>query len=231
MGDYAITSSWEETNDVKKSRKDGKIETVLDGANLFERELRMKKEDLKREWEIPEEKFVVGYTGGLVPTKGINFLFPAIKTVLEKREDIFFLIGGFPPDYVEKFIKENSFEKNVRLVSPLDYFKLGEFLRVLDVGVDPKGTDTGEASGKMLNYMGAGLPVVCFDKMNNRNYLKDGGYFSLSGSAKSLTEKIMEAVDKRDESLEKGTFNRKEASRYSWASTAMKINRIYESLK
>ena len=30
----------------------------------------------------------------------------------------------------------------------------------------------------IIDYMGAGLPVVCFDGKNNRRFLKDGGIYA-----------------------------------------------------
>lgn len=232
LGDFAITSSWEETEDVKKTRKDGKIETVLDGADVDGSKITRPKGDIKKEWEIPEGKFIVGYTGGLVPNKGIDFFLKAIPITLKKRKDVFFLIGGFPAEGVERFIRENSLRNDeIRLVSPLDYFKLFEFLNICDVAVDPKGSDTGQASGKMLNYMGAGLPVICFDKVNNRNYLGEGGYFCRIISAEAISDAILDLMDDPDDIIKKGKMNKERAREYGWDKSAEKINSIYNKIQ
>ncbi len=232
LGDFTITSSWEETADVKRTRKDGKVETVLDGANVDGSKVNKSKEEIKKEWEIPKEKFVVGYTGGLVPNKGIDFLLEAIPVILKERKNIFFLIGGFPTEGVERFIRKNSLKSDeVRLVSPLDYFKLFEFLNICDVAIDPKGSDTGQASGKMLNYMGAGLPVICFDKVNNRNYLGEGGYFCGDMSGESISKGIIYFMDNPDDIIRKGKLNQERAYKYGWNKTAQKINDIYDKIQ
>ncbi|HPN96169.1 MAG TPA: glycosyltransferase family 4 protein [Candidatus Moranbacteria bacterium] len=230
-GDYAITSSWECTKDVKKSRKDGKIETVLDGINLDSFVFSSKKEEMKKEWEIPDGKFIVGYTGGLIPNKGIDYLLKAIPLVLEKRKDVFFLIGGFPPEEIERFIKDKKLGEFVRLVSPLDYFRLPEFLHICDIAIDPKGSDTNQASGKMLNYMAAGLAVVCFDKVNNREYLGEGGYFCREMSPLALAEGIFYFLEKPEEAKQKGLYNREKAKTFSWDAPAKKIELIYNKIK
>lgn len=230
LGNWAITSSWEETEDVKKTRRDGKVETVLDGINLNSFSIRKTKEEIKREWELPENKFVVGYTGGLVPNKGIDFFLEAIPLVLEKRKDVFFLIGGFPPEKVKSFIKENNLSSHVRLVSPLDYFRLPEFLLTCDAAVDPKGSSTNQASGKMLNYMASGLPIICFDKLNNRKYLGDGGYFCEGENHAKIAKGILFFMENREAAKEKGKINKESSRKFSWDIPAKRIENIYNKL-
>lgn len=231
LGDFAITSSWEMTSELEKTRKDGKIETVLDGINLDSFNPKKSKEEIKKEWEIPVEKFVVGYTGGLVKNKGINYFLESIPLVLRKNENIFFIVGGFPAEHVEKFIKKNNLSGDaIRLISPLDYFKLPEFLACFDISVDPKDASVNQASGKMLNYMAAGLPIVCFDKMNNRKYLGEGGYYCDSANSESIARGIFYFLNNHNERIKKGEINKKNAKNYGWEISAEKINIIYNKI-
>jgi glycosyltransferase involved in cell wall biosynthesis len=230
-GDFAITSSWEMTREVEKNRSDGKVETVLDGINLDSFDLKKTREEIKRDWEMLKDKFVVGYTGGLVNNKGINYFLESIPQVLEKNKDVFFMIGGFPAEHVEKFIKKNKIDsKYIRLISPLDYFKLSKFLACCDVVVDPKDSTVGQASGKMLGYMAAGLPVVCFDKINNREYLGDGGYFCKNVNSEDIAQGVFYFLDNSNERIARGNFNRKNVEKFSWKNSAEKINLIYNKI-
>lgn len=229
-GDFAIASSWEMTEEIKKNRKDGKVETILDGTNTESFNLEKSKEEIKKYWEIPENKFVVGYTGGLVNNKGINYFLDSMALILKERKDIFFMIGGNPAEHVEKFIENNKLSKeNARLVCPLDYFKLPEFLACCDAAVDPKDASVNQASGKLLNYMSAGLPVVCFDKMNNRKYLGGGGYYCESVSAEAIARGVFYFLNNPDQRAEKGKINKESAQNFSWKKSAEKINLIYNS--
>lgn len=230
MGDYAIASSWEGAQEIKKIRQDGKVEVVLDGTNTASFKNKISKEKLREEMEIPQCDLVVGYTGGLVSNKGIDYFLDAIKLVLAQGKNIFFMIGGFPATYVQNFIRNFNLEKNVRLVSPLDYFELPNFLAVCDVAVDPKDADTKQASGKMLNYMGAGLPIVCFDTINNRNYLGKGGNYCKDLSGESLSKEILILADNPQEIAMKGEINAQSAKNFSWEKSANKINSIYDLL-
>lgn len=230
LGDCAIASSWEGAENIKKYSGKKQVEVILDGINLASFNVLKTKDKIREELELPLDKFIVVYTGGLVANKGIDYLLDAIGPVLVRRPDTFFLIGGFPDYYVRKYIIENKLEKDVRLVSPLDYFKLPEFLLAGDIAVDPKNSDTNQASGKMLNYMAAGLPIVCFDKKNNRKYLGDGGYFCEETNSKSIAEGILYFVNRPYEIKIKGEANRQKANEFSWHKPAKIIDGIYRRL-
>ena len=126
---------------------------------------------------------VVIYTGALIPNKGITFFLDAIPLVAEKNKQVHFVIAGFPIDKITSYLETDIFRTRVTLVSPLSYFVLPEILVLADIGVDPKEAEVKQASGKLLQYMGAGLPIVCFDTKNNREYLGEGGVYAQSISA------------------------------------------------
>jgi len=230
LGDCAIASSWEGAENIKKYGGRKEVQVILDGINLNSFNIAKTKEEIREELELPKDKFIIIYTGGLVANKGIDYLLNAVKPVLIRRPDTFFLIGGFPTHYVRKHIIKNKLEKDVRLVSPLDYFKMPEFLLAGDIAVDPKNSDTNQASGKMLNYMAAGLPIVCFDKKNNRKYLGEGGYFCKEISAESVAEGILYFINRPYEIKEKGSVNKDKAKKFSWDISAKKIDEIYKKI-
>ena len=231
LGDFAITSSWENTEEIKKIRRDGKVETIPDGVDLdYYRSLPAKMES-KKELELPLDKVGIVYTGALVPNKGINYLIEAIPLALKKNKNLFFIIGGFPIEWVEKWRKKNQLENNVRLIHPLNYFDLPKILNASDMAIDPKDSTVGQASGKILQYMGAGLPIVCFDKSNNRQYLGDGAYYAKDFSAKGIAEGILELADNSFLRAQKGEINRERAENFSWEKSAGKMEEIYKGLK
>ena len=141
-------------------------------------------------------------------------------------------MGGFPKEHVEKFILKNNLSpEDIRLVSPLDYFYLPEFLASADIAVDPKDSDSRQASGKMLNYMSAGLPIVCFDKPNNKNYLSQGGYYCQDQSGKSIVDGILFFLNNPAEIERMGRLNKKKSAEFSWEKSAIIINNIYQKIK
>lgn len=227
LGDSAITSSWENTEEIKSLRKDGKVETILDGVNLGYYVEIGDKESLRRELELPQGKKIISYTGALVMNKGIQNFLDAIPLVLEKTKDVFFVIAGFPIEGAERFVEQKGIKEYVRLVSPLNYFELSKILAASDAGVDPKDSSTRQASGKILQYMAAGIPVICYERENNRRYLEEGGFYASKDDAVSLAEAIIKCVEDEELAKQKGLINKKRAEAFSWDAPAGQIEKIY----
>lgn len=230
LGDYAIASSRENTEEIKRLRRDGKTQTVLDGVNPDYYRADRSKTELRQELGWPEDKFIVTYTGALVPNKGTAYLFEAIKTVVKKRQDICFVVGGFPTEGIRELVALNRLENNVLIIYPLVYFFLPKVLLASDAGMDPKDSSTSQASGKILQYMGAGLPVACFDRPNNRDYLAEAGEYSQEISGQGLAEAIMRLADDRTEAERKGLASKERANIHGWSHAAEKIDAIYKKL-
>lgn len=231
LGDFALTSSWENTQEIKTFRKDQKVATVLDGVNLAHYEKLPSKRKLKEELELPTDKKIVVYAGALILNKGINYFLEAIPLVLAQKPDTFFVIGGFPVEGVSQFVEERKLKNSVRLVSPLNYFDLPRLLKAGDLGVDPKDSSTRQASGKILQYMAAGLSVACFDRTNNREYLAEAGIYAQEISAAGLAQAIIEALNDENELQAKSIRSLERAQLFSWDKSAEKIEEIYNSLK
>lgn len=230
LGDFAVVSSWENKQTISSYRKDGKTETILDGVNIHHYEKLLNKSELKKELGFPEDKLVVTYTGAIILNKGIKFLFEAILKVLKKTDEVYFVIAGFPVEAVGEFVKENKLENKVKIIYPLNYFELPKVLKASDVGIDPKESLIGQASGKILQYMAAGLPVICFDRENNRNYLGDGGYFSKEINSDGIASGILYFVNNFTEVERKGQVSLSRAKNFSWDAPAKKMENIYKEL-
>ncbi|HEX7586522.1 MAG TPA: glycosyltransferase [Patescibacteria group bacterium] len=230
LGDYAIASSAENTEEISRLRKDDKIMTVLDGVNLENYANLPSKTNAKKELELPEDKIIVAYTGALVPNKGIQYLWDAVTMSAGFSQDLFFVIAGFPIEEAKKFVKDKNLADRVRLISPLSYFDLPKLLNACDIGIDPKDSAVSQASGKILQYMGAGLPVVCFDRKNNREYVDAGAYYSREISANGLAEGMQYFLDKPEEAIALGRFNQERAENFSWDKSALVIENIYKKI-
>jgi len=220
----------ENTEEIKKYRTGEKIETILDGVNLAHYESTKNKSEIRKELELPEDKTIVVYAGALIPNKGVDNLYSAIKLALEKNLNLFFVIAGFPAEGTEDFIKDNNLQKQIRLISPLNYFQMPQVLLAGDIAIDPKDSETRQASGKILQYMAAKLPVVCFDRQNNREYLGEGGEYAANNSAQGLSDGILRLAENISEVRRKGDICHERAKNFSWDQSAQKIEAIYKNL-
>ncbi len=231
LGEVAVTSSWENTEEVKQIRGGKKTETLLDGVRLEMFQGLPERRVLRKRYGVPEDRLVVVYTGALIPNKGIRFLLEAIPLVVARHANAHFVIAGFPLDGLNGYLKTAVFQKHVTVLSPLSYLTaLPSVLSLADIGVDPKEARVKQASGKLLQYMGAGLPVACFDTQNNREYLGEGGRYAPLVSTEGLAETLSDMLANPQVLTKQGDLNRKRAERFTWEQSARRLEKIYRTL-
>jgi len=218
MPDFFICSSVS-NGDIIKNKfniSPDKVRVVIDGVHtdFFNQQ---PERGLRKKLGIPDDAPLVIFTGALLAAKGIWNLVSAIPMVLDKRRDIHFLIVGYPVEETAQKVKEMGVEDNVHFTGMVDYFKLPEYLLISDIAVEPKVDKAGEASGKVINYMGAGLPVVCFDGKNNRRFLGEAGIYAGDNKIENLAEKIIWAIENRDKAQKMGELNKRRVEEvFSW---------------
>ncbi len=203
-----------------------RVTTVVDGVHMgfFDGTGR---EDLKQVLGIAEGRPVVTYTGALLSSKGVDNFFQAIPHVLAQEPEAFFLVVGYPVAESQALVERLGVADKVLFVGRVDYFELPDYLKIADVAVDPKVDAAGEASGKIINYMGAGLPVACFDHVNNRTFLGDTGAFAPEPTPRGLAQAILELLSDPAARAKKGEAARKRVQEeFSWEAGG----RVYEEV-
>jgi glycosyltransferase involved in cell wall biosynthesis len=204
-----------------------KIRTVLDGVDtdLFDLKAGNK---FKEEIGIYDSKKVVLYSGSLMQSKGIDYLLDAIPEVLKKYNNVQFLIVGHPLEYSQKRAKELRINDFIKFTGKVNYFELPKYLSISDVAVDPKVDDAGEGSGKIINYMGGALPVVCFDTINNKTFLAEKGFYATPRDSDDLAQKIVYVLKNESLAKEAGRINQKRVyEKFSWVTSGKLISEFY----
>jgi len=232
MSDFFVCSSESNADFIRNVMGEPaeKVRTVVDGVHTdFFRVAGAG--DLRRELGLEDEKKIVTFTGALLAGKGIDNLLKAMPLVLRRVPDAFFLIVGYPVEDARAEVERLGLDKRTFFTGRVDYFELPKYLDLAQVAVDPKEDVAGEASGKIINYMGAGLPVVCFDSLNNRNFLAEGGTFAENGSVASLADGIVRLLRDPEERLHLGEMNaRRVGEVFSWDSSIREVLAAYEEL-
>ena len=232
MPDFFICSSVS-NGDIIKNRFNidpDRVRVVIDGVHtdFFSK---TPQEGFKQKLGIPEDAPVIIFTGALLAAKGIWNLISSIPLVLKKVGGVHFLIVGYPVEEASKKVKELGVGENVHFTGMVDYFKLPDYLLVSDVAVEPKVDKAGEASGKVINYMGAGLPVVCFEGKNNRRFLGEGGIYAADDRVENLAEKMIWAVKNSKEAEKLGELNKKRVEKvFSWNKSIKDTVEAFERL-
>ena len=129
-----------------------------------------------------EQDVVVIYTGSLLPGKGLSELCAILSRLLMRRSDVHALVVGYPTEVVAEQLAGPISEGRVTLTGRVSYTELPHYLAAADIALEPKDADSGEASGKVIHYMAAGLPVVGFDTQNNRALIGNDGSLARRGS-------------------------------------------------
>ena len=232
MPDFFICSSVS-NGDIIKNRfniNPDRVKVVIDGVHtdFFSNP---PKKGFKKKLGIPQSSPVIIFTGALLEAKGIWNLVSAIPPVLKKVKDVHFLIVGYPVEEASKRVRDLGVEKNVHFTGMVDYFKLPDYLLVSDVAVEPKVDKAGEASGKVINYMGAGLPVVCFEGKNNRRFLGKGGIYAADDKVGNLAARMVWAVKNHRAAKKLGESNKKRVEEvFSWNNSIRDTVEAFESL-
>ncbi len=186
---------------------------------------------LREQLAVPKNKKLIIYTGVLSKSAGIDIFLEAIKMLTLKRDDFFVLILGYPDvERYEEAATKLNIQNDVRFLGRIDYFKLPDYLALSDIAVAPKISTT-EAHGKIVNYLAAGLPVVCFHSVINEEiggqYLLYAEHKTPTSLADALTYALQHSGELSQHKEERKKFIR---DRYSWQTNASLIEKIYHKL-
>jgi glycosyltransferase involved in cell wall biosynthesis len=186
---------------------------------------------LKARWGIPPERTVVAYLGLLAPYQGTDLLLEAAQIICRARQDVHFLMMGFPgvSVYRQQAVKRGLAD-HVTFTGRVNYEDAPRFLRMGDVAVAPKISAT-EGCGKLLNYMACALPTVAFDTPVSREYLGEHGIYAATGEACALAAAIMQLVIAPEHGRALGRWLRARAiERFSWQDSGERLLDIYDAL-
>lgn len=199
--DWLMLSSENLLPKMKKSfKRTNKITVMNDGVDLdlFSDMNKLAEEELKKIEEIKKwkasDKLLV-YVGGLSDNKGVGKLLEGFKEFIAGGGQWKLLIGGFGNDekkYAE-FVRRNNLDKWVLFIGKVKYLSLPAYLALADAAVDPKNGGT-ESSGKLVNLMASGVPIICINNDFNRSRLgKSGLYMANHSDLKKVLHNLIPA--------------------------------------
>ena len=113
---------------------------------------------------------LIVYSGALLNSKGLPELQHVIHQSSRNNSQLHFLIIGYPTNDLAAFLADHQLQEVCTLTGQVEFEKLPAYLSLADIALDTKNSAAGEGSGKMLNYLACGLPVIAFDGDNNREF-------------------------------------------------------------
>ncbi|MCA9752915.1 MAG: glycosyltransferase family 4 protein, partial [Gemmatimonadetes bacterium] len=153
---------------------------------------------------IAAKNKVVAFVGVLTRLQGREILLDVIPQVLDARDDVTFVVVGFPGEAdCARRLDHRGYRERVHFVGRVDYLRIAEILGESDLAISPKISET-EGNGKLFNYMAAGLPTVVFDNPVNREILGDDGIYVKDREANAFARGILAALEDEAGSAEIG---------------------------
>lgn len=205
-----------------------KVFLVQDGAYAAEPLDAERITVLKKTNEVPDDKIIAIYTGALLDAKGLDML----KDVILRSKaagNLHFLIIGYPTENLTPFLVEYGLMDICTLTGQVPFEYLKNYLNMADIAIDAKASEAGEGSGKMLNYLACGLPVIAFDTKNNRDFLPEGT--QLAASSGDMAEQLQLWAQDPGLRVRIGANNlRHFTNEYSWQQTVRQLCGIYDNL-
>jgi len=189
------------------------------------------RQQLRRQLGIPDGRPVVAYLGLLTNYQGTPHLIEAAAQLKRAGEDVHFLVMGYPSvDYYQKMAQRVGVADCVTFTGKVEYRDAPRYLPLGDVAVAPKISST-EGSGKLLNYMAMGQPVVAYDTAVHREYLADLGVYVPVGDKNGFAEAIRSLLRDRERRTCLGRALRQRAlQQYSWQTAGDHIVALYQRL-
>ncbi len=146
---------------------------------------------LRRRLGIPDGNKVIVYLGLLAEYQGTGLLLEAVQRILTTHPNVSLLLMGFPGvQHYWQRARELGIGHAVIMTGRVPYQDAPQYVALGDVAVAPKLSLT-ESSGKLLNYMAAGLPTVAYDTPVAREYLGLDGMLAVRGDVVSLAAKLV----------------------------------------
>ncbi|MFA5776123.1 MAG: glycosyltransferase family 4 protein [Patescibacteria group bacterium] len=153
---------------------------------------------------IADDVVLVTYVGRLIWTKGITYLYDAIKEVLKVQEakNTLFVLGG--PGELEtemkNLIQQDGLENKVLLTGDLKYDQVKELLGISDIFINPSHHNEGFPN-TVLEAGSAGCYVIATDNAGTREVLRNGetGTLVPQKNSKAFEEAITWALTHKEE--------------------------------
>lgn len=189
------------------------------------------KQQLRQQLGLPTDCPIVAYLGLLTDYQGVPHLIEAAVRLKEAGEKVHFLIMGYPNVvHYQTIARQKGVSDIITFTGKVQYQHAPAYLSLGDIAVAPK-MSASEGSGKLLNYMALGQPVVAYDSAVHREYLGDWGVYAPSGDIAAFTEAIANLLHQPERRRELGRQLRRRALQsYSWQRAGEQIVSLYKKL-
>lgn len=209
-----------------------RIKVIYNGLELeqFFKATEIERLVFREKLDFPYNAVVVGIVANLRPVKAIDHFIKAAKIVSVTSPEVRFLIVGDGPEMgaLESLCKELGIESLVRLLGKRT--DIPEILSCIDIGVLSSKSES--FSNSIVEYMAAGLAVVCTAVGGAREAVEDGvnGYVVEPGNVLVMAERL-NSIIKKSQYYSMGSAGREKAFlMFSHKDVFNRYQKIYEEM-
>jgi glycosyltransferase involved in cell wall biosynthesis len=139
--------------------------------------------DIKEQYDIPKDAFLIGYIGGMEAFRRLPVVISHVAKIRRAgHDDVYFIIVGDGADMsaVRAAIKaeQNILGQSVKLAGWQDHSEIPGFLAAFDIAIFPF-SNAYCSPLKLFEYLGAGVPSIGPDTPAVREVFKDGVHLKL----------------------------------------------------
>ena len=177
-----------------------KIHVIHNGVNieLFKKNPLKNRERYRRSWGISNNSPTIGIVANLRPIKGIDVFLRAARLVKnEVPESRFIIVGdGAERDRLKGLCAELGLNDSVKFLGKRE--DIVQVLKALDIGVLSSHSES--LSNSVIEYLAAGLPVVCTDAGGCEEAVENGlnGFIVPIGDYHAMSESILKIIMDKD---------------------------------
>lgn len=180
---------------------DPRFSVIYNGIDS--KEFTNQKENLRSEFGIPNEAFVIGHTGRYNSAKNHDVILSVAVKLVQKYDDIYFILcGNGVKDNLQEWLKNKGFDRRILVFNNRN--DIPKFLNTMNCYFFPSITE-GQPNA-LIEAMVMGLPYVASNiepiKETVIEYSNLYNYADITSFVKALEEKYLKRVG-RDTALQK----------------------------
>lgn len=223
------TKQWAEKKEGIDPRR---IVVIYNGLEVvkFQKSSAMQRQAFRRQFGFNDNAVLVGIVANLRPVKAISVFIEAARIVSTRNPQARFVIvgDGAERDKLEALCGELGLQSSMHFLGKrLD---VPDILSCLDIGVLSSGSES--FSNAIIEYMAAGLAVVCTDVGGAREAVENGinGFVVEPGDYCAMAERISLIIEK-DLFADMGRRGREKAvTLYSHQEIVARYQQLYEEI-
>ncbi len=184
-------------------------------------------------WSLNTDHFTLFCNRSWETRYGVDVLARAFVKVAQQKDnvDLILLSGGSQGANIRKILQRGGVEEYVTFGGQISQTDLPRWYHSADLYISPSHVDGSSVS--LMEALACGLPCLVSDIPANKEWIveNENGWLFRDGDADHLAEKILAAMNQRENLPEIGRAARRSAEmRADWKKNAAALMEVYRSL-